>query len=107
MGHGHASLYGPGGFQEFEQGAREAFRYDRGGNPRSMLGEKSLAALSRGAALFGGPIVAGVPAVIDSLNAEYFLKCCFWPFPSEYNCSNRNDQFSPENKDNLGRQFPP
>jgi hypothetical protein len=24
---------------------------------------------------------------------SYFLECCFWIFPSEYNTSNRNQQF--------------
>ena len=37
---------------------------------------------------------------------EYFLKCCFWHFPSEYDSSNRNEQFWSENGNNWGDNFP-
>jgi hypothetical protein len=38
---------------------------------------------------------------------SYFLKCCFWDFPSKCNSSNGNQQIWPEKGDNLGRQFFP
>jgi hypothetical protein len=53
----------------------------------------------------GGSAKFGRKPNFPKENKEFFLECCFWHFPSEYNSSNGNQQFGPENEEILGEQF--